>query len=517
MKKIGIDFGTTNTTLAYFDEQQNRLCGYRFSNAFEYISSAIAYHKTKNEYCIAVDAQSVRDDNNYYFYEYYKIGLLQNSDEIVNPDHGKTYFDLFKDYLHRLIEIYKKENLLSNEELLDVIALAVPNVLLTNTDSVVKAQIESCLRREARVSLLFSEPECSSAYYSKQIEPDFSGDLIVVDYGGGTLDVSICRVAKENEDGNLLPAISIVQQYSMDSNKLIEYGAGIAFCNAMVEEITGLICSDADFFPAVYEFDRILSSRDNINKGLAEYYENNEDDFSDGEISIRLNGKTMYATCSLFNKVFNQINKPTLDEALEKTLGVYLNGEANNLNKAFKIITVGGFSNLLCVNKVIAEKLGTGLGHLRQDNRLGQLTKTDRYLAVAYGAALYASKEVIKSTETSYELGIHCYGGQENVMVLISKGSPIDEYTQIKWLSNPFYIISGKDAKIKLQIYSISGLDSMDIILDISDSCLNDCTIFIGARLVKYKPVLCVRNNLTKVVDEYDLSTYINEFENRRL
>lgn len=516
MKRIGIDFGTTNTTLAYYDEEQGQICGYRFNNESEYISSAIAYHKTKNEYCIAADAQAVRDDDNYYFYEYYKIGFVRSGNEIANTAHGKTYFDLVKDYLHRLIEVYKQDNLLG-ESLLDVIVLAVPNTFLSNSELSINSKLENYLKTEAHVPLLFSEPACSSAYYSKQIEPEFSGDLIVVDYGGGTLDVSICRITRENKEGNFLPAISIVQQYVMDSDKIISNGAGIAFCIEMVKNLTGLKEDDTDFLPVIYEFDKILSCRETINKGLTEYYANNEDDFADKELTIRLNGQNRQASCSLFNKIFNKINKPTLDEALEKTLGAFLSGELNNKSRTFRVITVGGFSNLLCVNKIIAEKLGTGLGRLRQDKRLGQLTKTDRYLAVAYGAALYASKEVVKSSEISYELSICYYDGKENVVVLIPEGSQENEYTQIYWLNAPFYIMMGKDATIKLQMHSKNGLEPLDILLDISDSCLNDSTIYIGVRVADNKPILCVRNNLTKIVDEFDLSNYVKDFANRRL
>lgn len=515
MRRIGIDFGTTNTTLAYYDEKHNQLCGYKFDNASEYISSAIAYHKIKNSYYIATNAQDYRDDSNFYFYEYYKIGLVKKWDKIVNENHGKTYFELMKDYLHKLISTYKNDNLLG-DSLLDVIVLSVPNILLSNDYWDFKNELEKFLKTEARTGIMISEPACSAAFYSKVIQPEFYGDLIVVDYGGGTLDVSICRVNKELNNGNMLPAISIVQQYSMDSSQLLTNGAGIAFCVGMIKAITGLNEKNINFFPVVYEFDKILSSRETINSCLLEYYSNNEDEIADEEIQFRLNGENRTVRCSLFDQTFEKVNSPTLIEALDKTLGSVLRDNKSRLD--IKIISVGGFSNLICVNKVIAEQLNTGLGRLRQDPRIGQLTKTDKYLAVAYGAALYASKEVIKSSETSFSLRLVSYDGiGEHQTILLQEGKAKEDYFQTQWLNDQFSIIIGRDAIINLIISSKKSQTPLTFRLDISETCMDDCSIQIGVRLSERESFLCIHNNLTGLGNEISIDKYISEFENMRL
>ena len=512
MKRIGIDFGTTNTTLAYFDEASGGIVGYKFHDTSEYVSSAIAYHSRRDEYCIALDAQDVRYDSTYYFYEYYKIGLVENWRDVPNPEHGKTYFDIAKDYLHMLIETYKQDNLLGDAPL-DVIVLSVPNTVLTDKNNQLKERLENYLRTEARLAFLVSEPACSCAYYTRQKEPDFEGNLAVVDYGGGTLDVSICHVAHENDNGNRIPSISIAQQYTMDADT--NSGAGIAFCRSMVERITGLTSDSDEFVSVVYEFDKILARSDKINRDLLEYYENNEDMDSDEPSTVRLNGRTCSVNCSLFNRTFNDVNKRTLDEALNRTVGHLIDTSGD---QPFKIISVGGFSNLICVNKTISERLEAGLGRLRQDVRMGQLTKTERYLAIAYGAALYASREVMPSVKIPYAVSVMTYdGATEKAVTLISEGAETDAYSKVQWLSDPFYVMDAGKVEVRLRISNRSSSTPTEFTLNISEHCSSDSTIYMGAKFVGERPFICVRNNSSKAVGEVDISEHIVDFENRRL
>lgn len=515
MKRIGIDFGTTNTTLAYFDEKLQKPVGYKFKNSTEYISSAIAYHKVKGNISIASDAQSYRDNENYFFYEYYKIGLIQNRDAIVNKSHGKTYLDIVKDYLHKLITTYKEENLLG-EGLLDVVALSVPNIVLSSSNTELRLELENFLKLEAKTAVLISEPACSTAYYGKIVRPGFEGNLVVVDYGGGTLDVSLCRLGVEESDGCVLPAISIIQQYSMDTNMVLSNGAGVAYCVAMVKELTRMKEDDVNFFPTVYEFEKILSSRDNINEGLREYYENGEDVSEDEEIPIRLNGENYIARCSLFDRVYNEVNKKVFDDALNMIIGGTSSSNLTDFN-AFRILSVGGFSNLLCVNKAISSKLGTKIGRLREDTRIAQLSKSDKYYAVAYGAALYASKEVIKSAETTYSINTIVFDGKnEKKVKILPEHVNVDKYVTPQWAQSPFYIIKGCDAVIKIIIESENSQSAVEFQLDISDACINECLILVGIKILGDKTYVCVHNNLIKSVDEFEITQFINDFKNKR-
>lgn len=516
MKKIGIDFGTTNTTLAFYDEKLKKSVGYKFGNTSEYISSAIAYHKERDNYYIANDAQSYRDDDNYYFYEYYKIGLIQSPSDVVINEHGKTYIEIAKDYLHRVISIYKEENLI-NDTILDVIVLAVPNVVFSASNKALKEALENFLKIESRIGMLMSEPECSTAYYCNNYESDFEGDIVVVDYGGGTLDTSLCRVNRTNNNGVSVPAISIIQQHSIDSSKLLTNGAGISFCVEMVKQITRLITENKNFYPTVYEFDTILASRENINRGLDEYYSNNEDEDFDSEISIRLCGENYVIRCSLFDGVFNKVNRPSLDDALNCILGDINDSKIAINDKHFKIMSVGGFSNLICVNKSITEKLGVGLNKIRTDNRIAKLTKLDKYYAIAYGAALYASSMVAKSTETTYQIEISTFDGT-NVrrVILVDENKQVADYREPVWLKDSFYIIKGSTAVVQIIISSKSISNELPTTIDISDACIDDCNILIGVHLTEDNAFLCVYNLLTKTTDEVALGELITEFENRR-
>lgn len=503
MKRIGIDFGTTNTTLSYYDEKNDHFCKYRFS-------SAIAYHKTENRYFIGPDAQERRDNSNFYFYEYYKISLVESWNKIANKEHGKTYFELMKDYLHKLIVSYKYKSLSkeSKDGLLDVIVVSVPNVLLSNDKIAFKNELEKFLKTEARIGFLVSEPACSAAYYSKQVQKDFSGDLIVLDCGGGSLDVSICQVNKELNKGNILPAISVIQQHSMNSGEISGNGAGIAFCNGVIK-VLSVGTANPGSFSAVYEFDKTFSDLPEKDTESIEYfYSNNKDEEMDSEISFRLNEEKRTIRYSTIDQIFQEVTKPTLSEMLNEVL--------KDRSDA-KLISVGGFSNFPGVNETIAEKLGTGFNQLGLDSRIVQLTKDDKCLSVSYGAALYASNEVIRSSKTSFEISLLTFDGKdEHRVVLIEEGASIEDYNQYRWLKQQFEIIDS-NAVIKLLISSKKSISPLAFQVDISNADLSKKTVLIGATISDRGTFICIHNNQAKTRKEYPIDEYISEFENKRL
>ena len=241
-RKIGIDLGTTNTTVAYYDEENNRLERYEFDNK-TYIPSAIAYHKVKGTIKIGRQAKTYAKSADYYYYEYYKIDILNNYNGVKYSQHEKTYLEIALDYLHTLIRRYKEENRIE-QGLLDSIVLSVPNsVLLDKGPKSLYEQFNRFLKSEARSYQLVSEPECACAFfynnYCKSKNDMFQGGYVsVFDYGGGTLDASMCKLNYEESDGEIRPSIRIVREYADNSDLRRFGGAGVAFVTELTKRVT---------------------------------------------------------------------------------------------------------------------------------------------------------------------------------------------------------------------------------------------------------------------------------------
>ena len=511
MKQIGIDFGTTNTTFAYYDEKTDRPEGYKFGNDKEYIPSAIAYRKRDGKILVAFDALSFRDDEGYYFYEFYKIDLIKNYNKIANANHKKTYLEITKDYIDTVIERYKSEN--NIDDMLDTIVLAVPNVVVKGADTELKKELEKHLKTKAKKIMLESEPSCACAYFHNFIgqKQKYEGNVIILDYGGGTLDVSICKISYENEES--IPSITIVRQYAPSIRELINHGAGVSFYHELTKRVMNISENSDNFMHAVSEIEENFTKSGIINEYLSEYYNNNCDEIADESIRPNISGKKVEINCSTIVSVFNEKNKGSLNKALDEILGKE-NESLKKMDEKVKFLAVGGFSNLACVDNAIANRLSTCINGITKDERIVILPKRDRYFSVAYGAALYASKIVKKSKKSSIVIGVKSYNGiKYNEHVIIDENTTIDEPNKIVWNKTEFSISSNDYVEIKLFITSKDCIEPKEYDVDITSAVKrSNCVVNLGIQVTDNEYILYVRNVDDKKSNTVKISQYVSNF-----
>lgn len=301
----------------------------------------------------------------------------------------------------------------------------------------------------AREVILLSEPTCACAYYIERYQAQFGvgfeGHILIVDYGGGTLDIALCRVEAAGER----PKVTVLRRSGAGANEDGVIGkAGFAFMEAIARlalEEVGLPPEEIDdgqnkgaLYECVYTLETVFkslcvpNSGDERCKRLRELFQSgslrrvygSQEPFA--TLTFRhgaeINGRTVTVaddvtvTYGMVARAFQEIILPVLNEQLDFILQ-YMDGHGISYGfeeENFKIQLVGGFCNFCWVQDAVRKKLGRAV--VGEDKRcLGELpTADERTMAVAYGASLLANERTDYGFVSQYSLGLPArYGGVE--------------------------------------------------------------------------------------------------------
>lgn len=293
----------------------------------------------------------------------------------------------------------------------------------------------------AREVILLSEPTCACAYYVERYRErygaGFEGHILIVDYGGGTLDIALCRVETAGEK----PKVTVLRRSGAGANEEGVIGkAGFAFMEATVRlalAAAGLPPEESDggdstgaLYECVYALEAVFKSLsvpdcgDERYKRLRELFQTgslrracgNQEPFA--VLSFRhgaeINGRSVTVadeaavTYGMVARAFQETILPVLNEQLDLILQ-YMDGHGIAYGfgeEGFKIQLIGGFCNFCWVQDAVRKKLGRAV--VGEDRRYaGELpTADERTMAVAYGASLLANERTEYGFVSQYSLGL---------------------------------------------------------------------------------------------------------------
>ena len=279
------------------------------------------------------------------------------------------------------------------------------------------------------------EPEAASAYFAYKYEDRFNGHLFLIDFGGGTLDITLSEVLS-NGDGSI--TVKRVASDGLGENHKNAYGvvqsgqAGMAYIQRLTlnvlnrNDVTSVDITSNDFKELLVSVEDALMDAENIEKirevfskfGVYSKFgkilspkytdlsaEENvfiEIDYDDNEYPVS------YA--DLF-EAYQQVIEKGFDETIRNMCHiskVYTGkdpctveaGEQND----FKIALVGGFGSFYFVQKQIEEIFN--IDDMMTDRRTSGLSVTQQEKAVSFGAALLAAGKVILKKTAPYSLGL---------------------------------------------------------------------------------------------------------------
>lgn len=390
--KIGVDFGTTYSKIAFLDEQ-----GKPVSFTYpapprdqKFVPTAVAYPSDSETPSIGESARSdTLNNTGVPLYEGFKMLLpLDQSSQWRGfgwpGEHSPSA--VTRDYFYQLLRA-SESSLERRYGRIESLVVSVPEVWQRKNNPG-REVLRQILLNELELPLdhLRSEPVCAAAYYAYRCKQDgrLSNEpyhLLVCDVGGGTFDVALCRVMG-----------SEIQVLDFDGNG-DEGGwgkAGSSFDRHACQIIYSQAHqgqppdpNDQEFLDLVRAFEDQKIQQHNKVTGII----------------TRFRGQAIMDDTPLFN--LKRDYKFTLKQAIQSfeliklgIIDVLKRVQGRSTAKGWtidRVAIVGGFGQFPLVHDAITEALGLQ----NQDQKLDKILHDDRFYAIAYGAALIANEAIL--------------------------------------------------------------------------------------------------------------------------
>lgn len=398
MKVIGLDFGTTNSIVSFYNEATQTIEAWKMggTDGNNYIPSCLSIED--DEIYIGEEAKSsfVREDSQ--TFTNFKILLYEtNTKKLANYNYkDRSPKEVAKLYLKTLLQTYKEEQ---NIDKINSLVLTVPEIWIQ--DDMQARTIIKEIADELKLPLkkLISEPVAAGAYfidnYKKRNSSSYDGHLLVFDYGGGTLDITLLEASND--------AIKTLERTGKGKDSHSIGKAGVAYDELVVMSVyeetfkKKLQKNSQEYHELLVDFEREkINNRKIIKKYVSQYEKSKKLDreiFSlrcdEGKISIMPSSLVKYFDKLLVDDITTSLNE------IQEYFKVY--GIDVNNHDEFRIIMVGGFSNYYLSEKAVKNFFNS---KTESDRRFEtHFTLEDTTLAISKGATLIAN-EFVELDET---------------------------------------------------------------------------------------------------------------------
>lgn len=441
MKKIGLDFGTTNSILSYYNPETKTIECYNLGGVQGnmYIPSFVSVEKGNNGDAIEIGnaARCNLGDSDFRVFSRFKM-LLGERDKERLRHHGYVAISPAKvaqTYIATLLRRYIQEQ--NVEAPLSSIVITVPYIWAIEGAHAAREELKTiCTQLNLPSHEFCSEPVAATAYFVDRYRNKhgqwFDGHVLVCDYGGGTLDLSLSRIEKDQ--------VTVLECSGKGQCDEWLGRAGVAFDHAMVQRISArdggapLEADSVRFHRLNREFEeRKIEKTDRIAKLLERYLKESS---CDDKVFL-IDGSKVLA--SDLAAVFDELIKPPLVQALEEMRGCFT---AHGIDwqdaNRFRVVMVGGFSGFYLVRRTVMKFFEAAYCKGTVDPRFDScFALDDTALAIAKGAALIANKMVDVAATCPISVGLRIYDEslqEQRDLPILQKGIKISEYRQPRYL-----------------------------------------------------------------------------------
>ena len=465
---LGFDFGSTYSMLSYYDPVDDAVKAVQSLEGSKYIPSIACFDYDEN----IITGQSAKDllasEPERQAFRAFKM-LLPECDCEKLRKRGYTeecspqY--VAKEFIKQQMELAKDYCSTERFENLIICIPAVWNTeLYTMSGKAILRDICRELDMADKVTVV-TEPAAASAYfaynYNRNTKKLYDGLILIVDYGGGTLDITLTKVnTVEREDGVQSMEIDVLGQTGAGENHGDNLGdAGIAYMEGVVKlaiekngiptpEYDGYFLKALNFLEsALIRNSRALSDRLRRKYGnVAERMATDESPFT----TLSYKGKPIKVTYSTLYEAYDKIIKPVLAEQLDRVNEEYLKLE--NIDKytasdGFKIALVGGFGQFFLVQKQVWDyfHISDTVSDYRLQNlsyaqgQNGQSLDSGKEDAISYGAALISSGVITMRKTAKLSVGLFTTrNGEETFDFAIKYRSEL-EYGKVSYLNKSIF------------------------------------------------------------------------------
>lgn len=444
--KIGMDFGTTYSTISVITDggvlKDSELNGEGRPTAVD----SLVVRDKKGQLLVGLLARDKVGKKNTVTYRGFKMMLAEDESMWSGRNYDKEFSPavITKEYIGKLLEKYNISRKKDKNEAIDKLVVGVPEIWFTRSKTIdcrgeLKRIIES-LGYIRHVELV-SEPAAACAYFAynyKNITGHlYEGKILLVDYGGGTLDIALCDV-KGNGESSYVKAVARAGAGWNSEGRLGK--AGLAFIeeivkialrsNGVSEE---MILQDDEFYKCTYSIEQALMAKTtDIEDAFKLNILSDIEDIEDIFYSIDYNDEEYEITYGMLAQAYNTVIRDLLDEKLNDIIK-YMNGKRIPYDagqKNFKIALVGGFCNFYLTKEQIQEKFDKAVNDIRFQEIIRTVADCEK--AITYGAALIANGIIGFKQVAPYSLGFAAKGAKpEDYLWAIKKGDDV-EFGKIK-------------------------------------------------------------------------------------
>ena len=422
---IGIDFGSTFSSFASYDKHNDEFESLTDASGNVYIPSVACMRQTGKGLLFGHQAQNALVGKPYLqTYRGFKMLLHVNKAEDYRK-HGyiqRTPTEVATQFLERyLIQAANK----IHADQFDNAVICVPEHWIKRSDQMSGRSIllNICrgiqnkgmpLLKNIRV---VSEPVAATAYYAHNYKrthggQPFEGDILIVDYGGGTLDIAMTAVTVQKNAGNDgTMEIDVIHRTGCGENSADKIGdAGLAYMEGVTRaalESAGIKNPQIDgkFLETKRTLeDALMERKEEIRERIEQEFNLDIREMgSDSEVFLEAeyDDEVVEITYAMLYDVFEKIIQPVLERNLNK-IRKYLKKRTS----PYKVAVVGGFGEFPLVQYAIRNFLQATDGEM--DFTLVAAGK--RRDAVSFGAALIAAGKIHVQPRSPYGIGLRILG-----------------------------------------------------------------------------------------------------------
>lgn len=355
----GIDFGTTNIRVSWI-KPTDKSSLLKLTSENDYIKNTIYYKNDRTE--IGVNFPNLIDNSNKNTINNIKKKLLKKDYliEIPNLNASKNAGDIVKDTFSEISKIIKNKK--PNDEIGKVV-VTVPVIYSEVQKQIIKNAVEDS---GFEVDSIITEPVASTIYFAENIESNEESKLLVIDFGGGTIDFCLSEIHKDDENKEL--SIEVVATSGnniggVDIDKWIfeKYGKEKLISELKNSDIeyNGLTEKD-ELFVTDFMIEKIRKMKETIfdsNEAEAEELIN----FHDTDLSISLDneklGKVHFDMTLSKEDIITVLKNKEIKESIEECLENLINDanyDKSDLEK-INIALIGGSSRIDFYKDIIDE------------------------------------------------------------------------------------------------------------------------------------------------------------------
>ena len=417
MVNLGIDFGSTYTLISHYRNDRSTPEAISIDSISPYIPSVVSYNTRKQEYKFGKAAKNLTGNRNIIIYKAFKMLLNEQMseenlrerfyDDVNTPEKIASFF---------LERVLKSALAKIGEDKIGRLVVGVPEVWgqSFNTFDGRAALHRICSSFDfVDEAVVVSEPASASAFFAYNYKlirhENFDGRVLLIDYGGGTLDITLTKVTSMGDSME----VKVEKRDGAGENTDREIGnAGVKYMEKVTERAIleteafqdlERIEYDGDFMKAVDELEEALMSDSETIEDTFKELEYTPDALEDEElIELYYKGESVIVTYKHLNDVYNEIIYGVLKDKLEK-----VTAGTNTYEDNFKIGIVGGFGNFYLVKKQINDMFEISSKDERTEGII--VNAEDRERAISLGAALLSDELISIRRTANFSIGIYAY------------------------------------------------------------------------------------------------------------